>query len=128
MVNEYYTSEEIQEKITIRPMIHDRAKKIVSYALIYVPKPIAEKVLSDSIFIILDPPEKAFYLSKEVIGGRHVFIFSSIIYCENEYNKKYDVLHEVAHFHLKHVPSKGQRKEEWEDEVDLLARDWIEAK
>ncbi len=105
MVNEYYTSEEIQEKITIRPMTLDRAIKIVSYALTYVPKPIAEKVLCDSIFIILDPLEKAFYLSKEVIDGRHIFIFPSIIYDENEYNKKYDVLHEVAHFHLKHVPT-----------------------
>jgi hypothetical protein len=126
--NEYYTPEEIQAKIVIRPMTHDWAKIIFSRAVSYAPKPIIEKILSESVFIVLDPSERAFYLSKQIINGRNVFVFPATIYEESEHDRTYAVLHEVAHSYLEHHPIDGQRNEVWENKADLLAKEWMRKK
>lgn len=133
--NKYYTPEEIQTKITFRP---ENAKEIFVEALLYVPKSIldTDKVLEDSIFVALDrdTKERAFFLSKQILKGRNVFIFSPTIYDEADvYDdlgrvSTYTVLHEIAHCHLKHIPLNGYRAGAWEKPAGLLAKKWMRTK
>jgi hypothetical protein len=101
-----YTPEEVWEADGgILTLGEDELRGLVSVALSKVPKRVANKVFKGCIFVMAKFEWGAgTYIPKELLEGKCVIALSERLMDEDRKSAVRTVLHEVAHFYLRHVP------------------------
>lgn len=130
-----YTPAEVWEADDgILTLGEDELRELVSVALSKVPKRVANRVFKGCIFVMAKFEWGAgTYIPKELLEGKCVIALSEKIMDEDRDSAMRTVLHEVAHFYLRHVPpglaagsgegSDCQMEKEAEAQVDR----WLKA-
>jgi hypothetical protein len=135
MTSKRYTPEEVwQADGGILTLGEDELRGLVSSALSKVPRSVTDKVLNGCLFVMAKYEwGRATLIPKELIRKRCVIALSEKLLDEDRQSAEYTVLHEVAHFHLKHMPSgltaacSEDHEVRQETEADLLADHWLDS-
>ena len=131
---EKYTIEEIHYNLDIaKDSLSEKFVSLVCKALTYLDKKIADKVSDKILFISSDIAGASYIpLKSECTKDRKAIIFLSEFILKNEEKEILkDILHEVAHFYLKHKINLNLAKEEinkQEQEAETLAIKWTNQK
>jgi|WetSurMetagenome_2_1015567.scaffolds.fasta_scaffold519412_1 hypothetical protein len=130
-----YTAEEVWEADGgILTLGEDELRGLVSVALSKVPKRVADKVFKGCIFVMAKYEwGPGTYIPKELLKGKCVIALSEKLMDEDRNSAIRTVLHEVAHFHLRHMPP-GLMTESGEGcdcrqerEAEAKVNEWLEA-
>ena len=112
---EKYTIEEIHYNLDIaRDCLSEKFVSLVCKALTYLDKKIVDKVSDKVLFISSDIAGASYIpLKSEYTKDRKAIIFLSEFILKNEEKEILkDILHEVAHFYLKHKINLNLAEEE----------------
>ena len=101
-----YTPEEVWEADGgIMTLGEDELRALVSEALSRVPRRVADRVFAGCIFIMAKFEwGAATYIPRELLEGKCAIALSEKLMDEDRESAIRTILHEVAHFHLRHVP------------------------
>lgn len=101
-----YTPEEVWEADGgILTLGENELRELVSVALSKVPKSVTDKVLKGCIFVMAKFEWGAgTYIPRELLEGKCVIALSERLMDEDRRSAIRTILHEVAHFHLHHMP------------------------
>lgn len=130
-----YTPEEVwQADGGILTLGEDELRELVSIALSRVPKAVADRVFKGCIFVMAKFEWGAgTYIPKQLLRGKCVIALSEKLMDEDRESAVRTILHEVAHFYLKHMPSglvPGSSEDcecRQEEEADLAVDEWLKA-
>ncbi len=101
-----YTFEQVWEADGgILTLGEDELRALVSEALSRVPRRVADRVFAGCIFVMAKFEWGAgTYIPKELLEGKCAIALSEKLMDEDRESAIRTILHEVAHFYLKHVP------------------------
>ncbi len=130
-----YTPEEVwQADGGILTLGENELRDLVSVALSKVPKSVANKVFKGCIFVMAKFEWGAgTYIPKELLEGKCVIALSEKLMDEDQKSAVRTILHEVAHFYLRHMPpglvpgSDEGCDCRQEQEADAAVDEWLEA-
>ena len=128
-----YTPEEVWEADGgILTLGEDELRGLVLVALSEVPKRVVNKVFKGCIFVMAKFEWGAgTYIPKELLEGKCVIALSERLMDEDQISAVRTVLHEVAHFHLGHMPPglvAGSEEDcdcRQEKEADAAVDEWL---
>jgi len=111
------------------PVLSDLGFREVLADMVYiVPKDILDDVLSNCAFLMINKEvSPCAYIPNKVIAKKSIFAFYDMLYSLDKDKQVHMILHEIAHYVLKHVDEE-QPKEEFikeEKEATALADKWI---
>jgi hypothetical protein len=130
-----YTPEEVWEADAgILTLGEDELRQLVSVTLSKVPKTVADKVFKGCILVMAKYEwGPGTYIPKELLKGKCVIALSEKLMDEDRKSAIRTVLHEVAHFHLRHMPP-GLLSESGEgcdcrqeQEAEAQVEEWLKA-
>jgi SprT-like family len=130
-----YTPEAVWEADAgILTLGENELRELVSFALCKVPKRVADKVFKGCIFVMAKFEWGAgTYIPKELLRGKCVIALSERLMDEPREAAIHTILHEVAHFYLRHMPP-GLMTEpgegcdcRQEEEAEAQVKEWLKA-
>jgi hypothetical protein len=127
---EYYDISHFHSNKEFQPVLSDLDFREVLADIIYiVPRDVIDDVLDNCFFLMLnrDVSEGACYIPNKLIAKKYILAFHDHLYSKDEEKKAHIILHEIAHYVLKHV-DEGQTKDKYDNEekdASALADKWI---
>ncbi len=102
----HYTPEQVWEADGgILTLGENELRELVSVALSKVPRRVADRVFTGCIFVMAKFEWGAgTYIPRELLEGKCVIALSEKLMDEDRESAIRTILHEVAHFYLRHVP------------------------
>lgn len=130
-----YTPEEIwQADGGIMTLGEDELRALVAVALSKVPKRVADKVFKGCLFVMAKYEwGRGTYIPKELLKNKCVIALSERLMDEDRVSAERTILHEVAHFYLRHVPPglmpgcSEDHEIRLEEEADRQTEEWLQA-
>jgi len=123
----YYTAEEIFSMLDVDTCFDDEElRHKVASALSKIPKKIVDKVINECKF--LRPFVGGMFINKELISGKNLIVISDSFF-QNSNSEEIEkaLLHEIAHFVLKHkISAVKEEYERQEEEAEKLVEKWLE--
>jgi hypothetical protein len=102
MGTKYYTPEEIHYEIAGMVTHNDDLRNLLAVILTQVPSEIVDNIFENCLFLMPDPEEKGSFIPNRIIGERHIILFPYSLLEESLKEQTKTVLHEIAHYVLKH--------------------------
>lgn len=110
---------------------NDDVRYLIACTLSKIPKKIAERVMNNCMFVVpMRRYERGFFMPKKYFKNKNVLAFPENLFKWCQKTQDYVVLHEVAHFYLKHQSPlwedmSDEEAEKQEQEADRLAKKWL---
>jgi hypothetical protein len=107
-------------------------REVLANILYIIPKDILDDVLSNCVFLMVNKKVSSggIYIPNKVIAKKSIFAFHDMLYSQDKDKQGHMILHEIAHYYLKHVDEGQPEEEERKDEkkanalVDKWNNDW----
>lgn len=127
-----YNSEEVDYLFGGMNEVNENQRYFIAEALSKLDKEIVDK-LAEEVLFVASYEDRCFFLP---LNAKHLEIKKGIFFSEGLFNEKDDfiikiILHEVAHFILKHKclfdfeEGKEAEKDKQEEEADELVKKWL---
>ena len=127
---QYYEVDYFVSKPGALTVLGDQGLQEVLTDNIYIiPKDVLDDVLSNCIFLMLSENMKAGFIPKNLIEGKNICAFYEILYSQDRDKQVHMILHEIAHYVLRHT-NEGLSDEDFynhkqEKEANVLVDKWI---
>jgi hypothetical protein len=137
MKNKYYDAETIYDmQGAFFTMSDDRLRHVIAEVFTRIPADVVDQVIDDCLYLIQDPEEGGTYFPNTILKNKHICMFAYPLFDEPKKGKVFTILHETAHYYLKHKSpfefdnptdpnSCGKQYNKQEKEADDLVDKWL---
>ena len=126
---EYYTMEQIHHADGgLVTMGCDPLRNLLADILTRVPVSTVDSVFGDCVYLMPQLQERGCFIPNRVISGKHIILFPEELLSWPKDEQIYVVLHETAHYVLKHkspLEDKNLDYQRQEREADALVDKWF---
>jgi hypothetical protein len=106
---------------------HDALPSLLADIIYIIPKEFLDDVLSNCVFLMLDETVfPAYYVPKKIIEGKSLIVFPDNLFSKDEEGRTDMILHEIAHYVLRHSDPGiyNEAYSEQEKEANALRKKW----
>ena len=108
-------------------------REVLGDTIPIIPKDILDDVLSNCVFLMLNEKKgvAAAFIHKKLIKEKNICAFYEMLYLKDSDKRKHMILHEIAHYVLRHTTNEGLSDEDYKNhkldkEANALVDKWTD--